>query len=144
MKYSREVIINLPRKRVIELFDSSKNLKKWQPTLISYKHLSGIPGKVGAKMQLNYKMGKREVEMVETIVKNELPQAFVATYETKSVWNIVNNKFSEASDSTTKWELETEFKCKGMMKLMTAFMPGLFKKETEKNMNQFKTWAEAQ
>jgi hypothetical protein len=33
MKYTSEVTIGLPRERVIELFDSSENLSRWQPDL---------------------------------------------------------------------------------------------------------------
>ena len=54
MKYSNEVIINLPIKEVIELFDSEENLFKWQPELLSFEHLSGEKGEVGAKSKMNY------------------------------------------------------------------------------------------
>ena len=49
MKYTTQVEINLPRKRVIELFDNSENLKKWQEGLISFDHIEGEAGKEGAK-----------------------------------------------------------------------------------------------
>ena len=44
MRYKTEVIINLPRDRVIELFDSFENLKEWQEGLLSHDHVSGEPG----------------------------------------------------------------------------------------------------
>ena len=66
MKYTTEIEINLPVEKVIELFDNSDNLSKWQPELISFKHLSGEPGQVGEKSKLRYRMGKREIEMMET------------------------------------------------------------------------------
>ena len=31
--YSAEIVINLPRSRVIELFDDADNMFKWQPGL---------------------------------------------------------------------------------------------------------------
>ena len=57
MKYSNEIIINLPVSRVVELFDSIENLYKWQPELVSFEHLSGEPGMAGAKSKLLYKFG---------------------------------------------------------------------------------------
>ena len=57
MKYSTEIEINLPLKKVIELFDNSENLKKWMPDLVSFEHLSGEPGQVGAKSKMRYQMG---------------------------------------------------------------------------------------
>ena len=61
MKYTVEIIINLSRARVIELFDSVENMYKWQPGLISFEHKSG---KAGAKSRLQYKTGSREIEMI--------------------------------------------------------------------------------
>ena len=56
MKYSNEVVIDLPRKKVIELFNSEENLFKWQPELLSFEHLSGERGEVGAKSKMQYKI----------------------------------------------------------------------------------------
>ena len=49
MKYSNELVINLPLEKVITLFDSEENLFKWQPELLSLEHLSGEKGKKGPK-----------------------------------------------------------------------------------------------
>lgn len=81
MKYTNEVIINAPVNRVIELFDNADNMKEWQPGLVSFEHLSGTPGQVGAKSKLKYKMGNREIEMIETITVKNLPEEFSGTVE---------------------------------------------------------------
>ena len=142
MKYTKEIIINLPLNKVIELFDSFDNLKKWQPGLINIQHISGEPGQAEAKTQLLYKMGKREIEMIETIVKRDLPKEFSATYEAKNVWNMVVNNFEELEQGKTKWITINEFKCKGFMAIMCALMPGAFKKQTYQHMKTFKEFAE--
>ncbi len=49
MKYTCELIVNLPRQRMIELFDNPDNMHKWQPGLVSFEHLSGESGQPGAK-----------------------------------------------------------------------------------------------
>ena len=144
MKYSNEVIINLPLDKVIELFDSEENLFKWQPELISFEHFSGDKGEVGAKSKLHYKMGKREVEMVETITVKNLPKEFSGTYEAKGVWNEVKNYFEAIDENTTRWHSDCDFEFSGFMKIMAFFMPGAFKKQSQKYLDQFKTFAESQ
>ena len=144
MNYSQQIEINIPREKVIELFDNPDNMKHWQPGLISYEHLSGDHGKPGAKMLLRYKMGKRKIEMIETITVRDLPNEFSGTYEAKGVWNMVKNTFTEPSDGSTIWLSENEFKFKGFMKIMAAVMPGAFKKQSFKYMQQFKEFAEAE
>lgn len=144
MKYSNEVIINLPLDSVIELFDSEENLFKWQSELISFEHVSGDKGEVGAKSKLKYKMGKREVEMTETITVKDLPREFSGTYEAKGVWNEVKNYFEVIDENTTRWRSVCHFEFSGFMKIMAFFMPGAFKKQSQKYLDQFKAFAEAE
>ncbi len=142
MKYSSDIEINLPREQVIDLFDNPDHMKAWQKGFISLTHLSGTAGQSGAQSTLKYKMGKREIEMVETIIKRELPTQFSATYEVKGVWNKVDNTFTEIDAEKTKWVTAHEFRMKGMMKVMAFLMPGMFKKQSFQYMKDFKAFAE--
>ncbi|MEX0967617.1 MAG: SRPBCC family protein [Bacteroidia bacterium] len=144
MKYTNEVIINLPRERVVELFDNPDNLKHWQPGLKSFEHISGEAGKPGAKSQIKYEMGKRKIEMVETIIKRDLPDEFSAVYETKGVWNEQRNLFIPIGPDKTRYLSEAEFRFSGFMKLIGWLMPGAFKKQSQKYLDDFKTFAESQ
>ena len=123
MKYSCSGEIALPRKRVIELFDDPTNLPKWQEGLQSFTALSGTPGQVGAKSELVFLMGKRRIEMVETITRRALPDAFEGTYEAKGVWNAVANRFTDMGDKT-RWDMEIEFRLNGFLKIIGWLMPG--------------------
>lgn len=142
MKYTQSIEIMLPRAKVIELFDNPENLKHWQPGFISYEHLSGEYGMPGSKTHLKYKMGKREVEMIETIIVRKLPDEFSGTYEAKGVWNKIKNTFLEKDPGTTIWKAENEFKFKGFMKIMATLLPSAFKKQSFKYMKFFKEFAE--
>lgn len=141
MKYTSEIEINLPREKVIELFDNKANLKHWQEGLQSFEQLSGDPGTIGSKYTLKYKMGKRNIEMTETILKRESSN-FDFLYEAKGVWNEVKNSFSEIDQNQTKWTIENDFRGKGMMAIMLFLMPSMFKKQTMKFMNSFKKFTE--
>ena len=65
--YTTTITIDLPRDKVVALFDDPGNLPKWQRGLQSFEPLSGQPGQVGAKSKLVFQMGKRRMEMIETI-----------------------------------------------------------------------------
>ncbi len=143
MKYQVVKEINLPRQQVIEKFDSVENLYKWQPELISFEHASGDPGQVGATSNMKYRMGKREIDMVETITVRELPERFAGTYEAGGVFNTMDNRFEEIGDNRTRWIAESEFTFRGFMKIMSWFMPKkAFCKQTEQFMDNFVTFAE--
>lgn len=142
MKYTTEISINAPRNEVVEKFSNPDNMKHWQRGFIFMKPLTGTSGKEGSQNLLKYKMGKREVEMKETILKNELPAAFSATYEAKGVYNIQNNRFIENGEDQTKWISENEFRFSGFMKIFGWLMPGAFKKQSYKYMEDFKAFVE--
>ena len=143
MKYQLEQIINLPLSQTIEKMDNADNMKHWQRGLVSHIHLSGEPGAKGAKMELQYNSGKRKITMVETIIKNDFPNSFDATYEAKGVYNLQQNTFEELPDGRTKWTSNAEFKFENFgLKAMAFLMPGVFKKQSQKYMNDFKAFAE--
>lgn len=142
MKFSSEIEINLPINRVIELFDDPENLKHWQPGLKSFETISGTPGQPGAKSKLLFQMGNREIEMIETITVRNLPQEFSGTYEAAGVFNIVKNYFVLIDQNKTKYISEQEFQFKGMMKIMGWLMPGMFKKQSQTFLENFKNFAE--
>lgn len=143
MKYTNEIIINKPIDRVIELFDNTDNLKKWMPGLVSFEHLSGEPGQVGAKSKMVFKQGKKETTMIETVTVRDLPHEFSGTYELPGIYNEIKNFFSPIDGNTTLYKSETEFKFRSMvMKLIAFLMPGAFKKESQKYLEYFKKFAE--
>ena len=142
MKFTIETVINKPIDKVIKLFDNADNMSKWMEGLQSFEHISGTPGQPGAKSKLKFKMGKREIEMIETITVRNLPDEFSGIYEAQGVNNIVKNKFVKISDSKTKYITENEFQFKGFMKIIAFLMPSAFKKQSTKYLNDFKTFVE--
>lgn len=143
MQYRIALDIILPRERVVELFLDVDSLKKWQPDLVSFEHLSNYKTRrLGSKSRQIHKMGSREVEIIETITIYDSPERFSATYEADGVWNLVENQFIDVAGRKTRWILDTEFKCSGMMKFMGFLLPGMFKKQTATFMSRFKAFAE--
>jgi hypothetical protein len=117
---------------------------KWQDGLQSYTQISGEAGKEGAKAKLEYKMGVREMVMIETITKRNLPEEFHGTYETNDVLNIQENYFTKVDEKQTLWVTKSEFRFKGVKKLVFALMKSAFKKESLKFMKAFKKFAESE
>ncbi|MAQ75906.1 MAG: hypothetical protein CL613_06200 [Aquimarina sp.] len=142
MEYTAEIVIDLPRDKVIEKFDNEENMKHWQKGLVSMEHISGKQGEVGATSKLRYHIGGREIEMIETMTFKDAPDAFHLTFDAKNVYNIQENYFEEISSDSTKWISKNEFKFNGFMKIMGMLMPKAFKKQTLNYMKDFKAFAE--
>ncbi|WP_299116540.1 SRPBCC family protein [uncultured Winogradskyella sp.] len=143
MKYTTEIIIEKPLEYVINKMDSTDNMKHWQEGLVSSEHISGTPGEFGAKMKLNYDFGKRKMELIETITKQDFPNEFHATYTTKGMRNIQQNYFKTIEGNNTKWICKNEFQPTNfVMNAMLFLMPKAFKKQTKTYMTNFKNFAE--
>ncbi|MGL4650379.1 MAG: SRPBCC family protein [Caldilineaceae bacterium] len=144
MKYQSEILINLPRARVVELFDDPTNLAKWQKGLQSFEAISGTPGQPGAKSKLVFDTNGRKMEMTETVLTRNLPDEFSGTYEAPGVYNIVKNFFHEAGPSQTRYVSDQEFQFSGYMRLLAPFLSGAFRKQTMTFLRDFKAFAEAE
>ncbi|MCF8235930.1 MAG: SRPBCC family protein [Bacteroidales bacterium] len=142
MRYTTEVIIEKPLEEVVSLYQDTDNMKKWQPELVDYKIESGRPGEEGSVAILRYKMGKREVDMKETITLKNPPHEYNAVYEAKNVYNLMQNRFEKVGMDSTRWIAISDFKFKGLMAIVAPIIKSVFKKQTAKSLHQFKRFVE--
>jgi hypothetical protein len=143
MKYHVEIIINKPISEVAEKFANRKNDKLWMQGFVEKIPITGEEGELGSKSKVIFQMGKRRMEMIEEITEKNLPESYVATYSTPSVFNTVKNSFKKIDDNTTLNKTEQEFQFKTfLMKFMAALMPGMFKKQSKKYQQDFKAFVE--
>ena len=142
MKYSCEIIIDRPIQEVVAKFDNIDNMKEWMNGFQSYEHLSGEIGEVGATAKMTFLMGKREIEMIETITVKNLPTEFSAIYDANGVHNIVKNFFNVIDENKTLYKTDQEFQFTGFMKLIGFLFPSAFKKQSKKYLTDFKAFVE--
>lgn len=143
MQFTNEVIIDLPRERVVELFTDTEFSKRWQPSLQKIESVSGEPLQEGSVSHLYYEDNGREMTLVETVTLNKLPEEFAAVYETPSVLNTNVSHFYVLGENQTRWVMENEFNFRGFMRIMAIFIRGSLPKRTQKDMELFKSAAEA-
>jgi uncharacterized membrane protein len=143
MKYTCTVDINLPVNKVVALWENENNFKEWQDGFKSIEHLSGKPNTEGAKSKIVLQ-GKREIELLETIITVDLPKEKIALYEHCHMTNTQTTRFKAIDQNKTQYISEVEYtKFNGIMiKLMAKFFPSKFKEQSQKWMNQFKEFAE--
>lgn len=143
MKFTFEIIIELPINVCIKKFDATENMKRWQRGLISVEHVSGIPGQLGAKIKMHFKLGARDITALETITHRNLPHETHATYTSKGMHTIHENYFEATAENHTKWTNTSEFiPLDFTTRAMLSLMPKTYKKHTLQYMKDFKNFAE--
>ena len=143
MKFTIE--INLPIKRVSQLFSDSGNIKGWQKKLASLRHISGPPGEFGAVTELVYKT----VTIIETITSKNSPYEIICSYEhirgrkTRMIHKATYH-FTSLKEDITLFEMKIEAtKFIGFLpNLIMPLMNSAVKNHYRKQLYQFKAFAE--
>ena len=146
MTYSGSIEINKPISLVTELFADAKNLKEYQDGFVKKELQSGQEGQNGAVSIMYYKYGNRDMILKETIVSNNLPGSFEATYHHKHMDNTMKCKFTAIGKNKTRYDYAFEYTRISwiMPRLMAILFPGMYRKQGEKWMQQFKNFVEKQ
>jgi uncharacterized membrane protein len=144
MNFTISVDIDQPIEKVVELWQDEKNLSKWQDGYLGSEMIFGHPGEVGTRTKMKYLMGKRKIDLVEIILENKLPKEFLAKYESKTTVNTMHNVFESLSENKTRWTATIHYSSFTgfLVKAMAFLLPGMFKKQSQKWLDQFKVFVE--
>jgi uncharacterized membrane protein len=142
MEYTTEIIVDRPIEEVMDLFKNPDYLKHWQRGLKSTKLLKGVSGQEGAKRKLKINLEGREITMIETITKCDLPYHWHARYTSQGLVSLQQNYFESRAKNQTYWKTTSEFQFEGYMKIVGRLLPGIFKNRSKRVMQDFKKFAE--
>lgn len=144
MKFTCTVKINQPISKVIDLWEDESKFSLWQDGFNSKTLLEGEKGKVGSKSKIILSQGRKSMELMETVLVNSLPKEFKTFVEHIHMDNTQTVRFRVLSKHDTEYSSEveyTEFK-HIIPKLLAKLFPGMFKKQVQKRLDQFKNLAE--
>ena len=146
MKFKGLIEIEQSLEKVVELFSDPKFLGEYQGGFLRKELTSGSEGENGAVSKMYYKHGNGEMELTETIIANNLPDSFYASYHHKHMDNTLKSTFTALSTNRTRYETEGEYTAfRGFIpKMMGLLFPKMFEKQAQKWLNNFKVFAEKQ
>ncbi|SDZ72578.1 hypothetical protein SAMN04487990_10115 [Bizionia paragorgiae] len=143
MKYTTTVIIDISLSEFVKILTDYNAIKYWQRGFISFEHISGNFSQVGATIKQNYDFGKGLISVTQTIKHSNLPHEIFLNYDSKGICTYQKNYFTELSENKIQWVCETRcFATNFKTRMLTLFMPGVFKKQTSIYLNDFKNYAE--
>lgn len=143
MKYTLDIVIEVPLDICVKKFGTIDNLKHWQRGLVAVEHVSGTPGEFGSKIKTHFKLGKVQMALIETITHKNLPHEVHSIYTTEGVDDLQQNYFDATPENFTKWVSVNEFiPLNFKMRMWLWLMPKTFKKQSLQYMQDFKNFAE--
>jgi len=146
IKQMGSIVVKKPQQEVAKLFADPKNLQEYQDGFIKKELVSGKAGKVGAVSKMYYSAGNRDMELVETITSNNLPNSFEAHYHHEHMDNTMKATFVALNANETRYEYEYEYTRMNwlMPRLLSILFPNMYRKPAEKWIRQFKEFVEKQ
>ena len=146
MKFNGFQLIAKPREEVVKYFTDPNYLSEYQDGFVKKELVSGKEGKDGAVSKMFYTQGKRKMELTETVTSNKLPDSFESSYHHIHMDNTMKCKFIEIDSHNTRYEYDFEYTRINwfLPKLIAILFPGLYRKQGEKWMRQFKEFVEKQ
>lgn len=142
MKFERTILAS--RKLVWETFDNPENLSRWQPALVSFTHISGVPGQPGAVSELVYNEKGRKIVTTETVTERQQPHFIAGIYDNDWVSMLTVNHFEAIDDNTTRFASYSNMAFKGIMKIMSLFVTNSIRSRIEGDLNRFKFLVETE
>ena len=145
MKFTGSIEIAKPRSEVVKYFADPQYLGNFQDGFVRKEHVQGEAGQDGAVSKMFYKYGSRDMELIETITANRLPDSFEASYHHKHMDNIMKCRFVSIGEDKTRYEYEFEYTRISWVlpRLMAILFPGMYRRQGEKWMRQFKEFVES-
>jgi hypothetical protein len=146
MHIKGSIEIEKPREEVVRYFKDPQYLGEYQDGFVKKDLLSGRVGQEGSVSKMYYESGKRKMELTETILDNRLPDYFESHYHHKHMDNFMRCTFIPLDKDKTRYEYEFEYTRINwvMPRLMAILFPGVYRKQGEKWMRQFKEFVEKQ
>lgn len=109
MKYTCTIDIDLAIDKVVELWTDENHFNKWQDGFKSIELLDEEQDKVGAKSKIYFQQGKRKMELVETIITNNLPKEKKALYDHRDMENTQSTRFEIITVNKTRYISEVDY-----------------------------------
>ena len=142
MKLKFEIVIDASRDAVWAAFDNPENMTRWQQNLVSFNHISGEPGQLGAVSELTYDEKGKKVVLKETITERRKPDFLARTYESQVAKTLIVNHFEAVDQNSTRWTSWCNFTLQGFMRITSLFVSGMIRKRTRADMERFKLMVE--
>ena len=140
MRYQLSITIHKPIKVVTRLFVNRALLSQWQPDLLNSQQIENYPF---SKYTHQLAIGRRKILITESIVRHDLPDHYDLKFKLKGITNHTYYSFEEISPDITRMNCRTEYSFSGIMKLISIFMKGSLKKQSEILISNFKQFAES-
>lgn len=142
MKYIVETDISAGWEKVVSIFDSVESLFRWQASLRKIDLVNGMRGREGSTLRLVYRAGLFRLVVLESVKQRSSINDFIVVYQTRRLCCQARHRFIAIEPEKTRWSMECEIKCNGILRILAVLWPQYFYQKTYKYMRAFQAYIE--
>ena len=143
MKSLVEIEIDVPQRRLAELYGDPRLSTRWMDEIKQVEPISGELGTVGSKYRLVPKKG--DMVFDATVIARSLPDELRLSLDASNVTVSVKGRLVPVSPERTRLISEEEFRFIGLFNTIFGFFAsGVIKRAHRRHMEAFKQFAEAE
>lgn len=142
--YEVKIEVNKPIDEVFALFNDKNKLKEWTPTIKLFEPINETANHVGSTYKVIVDNNGKDFEMTEKVLAFEKNKKVSIEFDAQGMLKTDVITFKSVGNKTI---ITNNASCKGtnfMLKCIFPFSKGMFKKEDQKYLDNFKKFAEAQ
>lgn len=143
MKYTNSVRIHRDRNLVLRLFLDTRYLRKWMKGLYSFHTVQGQKGRLGSRTRMVFQMGKKQKVFYQTLIEKSYPHCYGFQFDSEYGISEVRYIFVPLANQHTLLETHTRLKLTGLTKLLSVIAPKLFRKKSQRHIEDFKYFVES-
>lgn len=145
--YSKKIEVGVPIHKVDSIFENIYNMKYYMPETKSIKLINGKDNIEGSEYEITIIVDSDSMKMTGMLIKNDLPNNLIMQYEVLGMTNTMTQKHQKMSEEKTLIIHKQKFEFKGLLKIITFFVPSRFNQETFQKqsdlyLNSFKKFLE--
>lgn len=144
MKFRSEVEIEKPIDKLTELIQDPDCTLQWLEGLRSVEHISGEFRQPGAKSRVVLDSVAGKMVILETVLRNDLPETYRIRYDGQGYVSFSNYSFEVISENRTKFTMSQEVELKGALRLMQGIVRSKVRQQLQRSAESFKRFAENQ
>lgn len=100
--FAHETIIDLPRDLMVQLYVDIDLFPKWQRNFVSHKLVSDAATGEMEVSEVSYKVGGKILTFLRKVLRFDLPDSIVSTFEIDGLRQILVNDFLVMDDDSSK------------------------------------------
>lgn len=143
MKFTQEVLVNVPVEHLLSLLSDPEHSRRWQPEIQRIEWLSGVPGAAGSSCRHHIRLPNgRRVTAEETVIRRDPDGTEESLGLTNGIEHHVLARVLPTPEGSVRWVVEHDLRMAPARAVVGFFFEPVVRRQCRAQMARFAAWVE--